>query len=85
MPERYQHPFKEFLQSWAFLPVVVIKELGVFQALIKMMQKLSVKAFVLAKQANLMLVAETAVIEIGRTYHEIFSVYKKNFGVQVLW
>jgi hypothetical protein len=65
MTEGYQQPFEEFLQSGTFLPVVVIEGFRVFQALVKMLHKLAIKAFVLAKQADLMLVAETPVIEIG--------------------
>ena len=84
MPEGHQYPFKEFLQPRTFLPVDVIEGLRIFQALVKMVYKLAAKAFVLTKQANLMLVPETTVIEISRTYHEKFSVGKKNFGVQIL-
>lgn len=65
MTERYQQPFEEFLQPGAFLPVVVIKGFRVFQALVKMTHKLAIKVFVLAKQANFMLITETPVIEIG--------------------
>ena len=84
MPEGHQQLFKEFLQPGALLPVVIIKRFRLFQALVEMVNQLTIQTFVLPKQADLMLVTEAAVIKIGRANHKVFSVGKKYFGMQIL-
>ena len=84
MPERKEQPPQHLLNPGTAHPAYMIKRQTILHGFGNMALYFINNSFVVSKEHYFVLIAKTAIIDIGRANSECFSIYKQKLGVQII-
>ena len=84
MPEWYQYPFKYLFNKGALQPCFIIEFNRVIKGLLDVILQLTQDTDVFPDQCDLILVEETAIIEIRRCDGEYLVIYQKKLCMKIM-